>query len=87
MEGRVDMERELSDPLGYGEGRDSECDVWFGLLAEAGGVRGSSLCFQKPGIGPKGSRQVDVRRGVKGPGDNGVEAEIELLNLLGKEGP
>jgi len=45
-----------------------------------------SLCFQKPGIRPKGSGQADVRRGVKG-GDNGVEAERELLNLLGKEGP
>ena len=38
----VDAERELLDPLGYGEGRDSERDAWVGLLAETGGVKGRS---------------------------------------------
>ena len=38
----VDAERELLDPLGYGEGRDSERDAWVRLLAETGGVRGRS---------------------------------------------
>ena len=45
------------------------------------------LRFQKSGIRPKGNGHVDVRRGVKGLGDDGVEAERGLLDLLGKEGP
>jgi len=35
----VDTEKELSDLLVYGEGRDSEWDAWVGLLAETVGVR------------------------------------------------
>lgn len=38
----VEAERELLDPLGYGVGRDSERDAWFGLIADMGGVRGRS---------------------------------------------
>jgi len=52
VESRVDMERELSDPLGYGEGRDSECDAWFGLLAEA--ASGDRVCvFRSRGFARK----------------------------------
>jgi len=35
----VDTEKELSDLLVYGEGRDSEWDAWVGLVAETVGVR------------------------------------------------
>ena len=38
----VDAERELFEPLGYGEGKDSERDVRSGLPAETGGVREQS---------------------------------------------
>ena len=41
--------------------------------------------FQKPGIRPKGSGQVEVCRGVKGLSEDGVEVERELLDLLGKD--
>jgi hypothetical protein len=36
----VDAESELLNPLGRGESRDSERDVWGELLAETGRVRG-----------------------------------------------
>jgi hypothetical protein len=35
----VDAERELFDPLGYGDGKESERVAWTGLIAETGGVR------------------------------------------------
>ncbi len=35
----VDAKRELFDPPGYGEGKDSVRHAWSGLLAETGGVR------------------------------------------------
>jgi len=35
----VDAGRGLLDPLGYGEGRDSDRDTCVGFLAETGGVR------------------------------------------------
>jgi len=39
----VDTERELLNPLGYGEYRDSERDAWVGLLAQVGrGLSGRS---------------------------------------------
>ena len=38
----VDAESELFDPLGYGEGKVSERDVWIGIPPETGGVRGRS---------------------------------------------
>jgi hypothetical protein len=38
----VDAERELLEPLGYGEGRDSDRVAWVGLAADMGGVRGRS---------------------------------------------
>ena len=84
----VDAER-----AGYGEGRDTEWDAWVGLLAETKGIRlsparGDRLsAFSEVGVRPKGNGHVDVRRGVKGLGDDGVNVERGLLDLLGKEGP
>ena len=43
------------------------------------------LRFQKPGIRLKGCGRVDIRRGVNGPGDDGVETESVSLDLLGKD--
>jgi len=89
----VDEERALLDPLGYGEGRDAERDAWVGLLAETGGVReGASparrdrlSAFSEAGDSPERERAGRRLSGVKGLGDGGVEAEIELLDLLGKD--
>ena len=50
-------------------------------------LEGIDFLHQKSGIHPKGSGHVDVCRGVKGLGDDGVNAERGLLGLLGKEGP
>ena len=41
------------------------------------------LRFQRTGHRPKGSGQVDVRRGAKGLGDGRMEADRGLLDLLG----
>jgi hypothetical protein len=37
-----DPERELLEPLEYGEGRESDRVAWIGSAADAGGVRGRS---------------------------------------------
>ena len=79
--------------LGYGEGRVTVWYAWVGLLAESEGVRGGSSpargdrfsAFSEVGDSPE-SGHVDVRRGVKGLGDDGVNAERGLLDLLGKGG-
>ena len=43
----VDAERELLDPLRYGEDRDSERDAWVRLLAENGGNQGTVVASRK----------------------------------------
>jgi len=65
----VDAERELLDPLEYGEDRDSERDAWARLLAETVGVRRRSS--------PAGR---DTLRG--GAGDPCVLACVETARRL-----
>ena len=43
----IDAGRELLDPLGYGEGRNSERDPCVGLLAEAGGRQAAVVASGK----------------------------------------
>jgi hypothetical protein len=64
----VDAERELLDPLGYGEGRESERDAWVGLLVETG-VSGRSS--------PSGRDMLRC-----GAGDPCVLACVETARLL-----
>jgi len=69
--------------------------VWVGLLAETEGVRGGSspargdrlAAFSEVGDSPERERARRRSSGVKGLGDDEVNVERGLLDLLGKEGP